>query len=236
MRVKVIIPALNEQDSIARVLDEIPPGIAQQVIVVDNGCEDDTAAVAQRHGALVVSEPRRGYGAACLRGIDAAGECDVIVFLDADYSDHPDEMPRLLAPIAAGTADLVIGSRMLSAASRAVLLPQARFGNWLSARLLSRLWGARVTDLGPFRAIRRSALTVLAMDDRDFGWTVQMQARAFARGLRVVEVPVSYRTRIGYSKISGTVSGTLRAGAKILYTIGHEYLTRGRRQQSTEQP
>jgi glycosyltransferase involved in cell wall biosynthesis len=224
MRVVVIIPALDEERAISRVLDELPAGRVLQVIVVDNGSTDQTAAVARRHGARVITEPFRGYGAACLAGIAAAPACDVIAFMDADYSDFPEELPRLLAPIEAGQADLVIGSRMLEPRSRAALLPQARFGNWLAGALLSRLYGARVSDLGPFRAIRREALSVLGLDDRRFGWTVQMQARALARGLAVVEVPVSYRERIGRSKISGTMSGTLRAGTAILWTIAREFL------------
>lgn len=225
----VIIPALDEEQAIGRVLDDLPREEQTTVIVVDNGSRDQTAAVARERGALVVAEPRRGYGAACLAGIAAAPAADVVVFLDADYSDDPAELPLLLAPLQRGTADLVIGSRMILAESRRALLPQARFGNWLSGLLLSRLFGARATDLGPFRAIRADALQALDMDDRDFGWTVQMQARAFAMKMAVEEVPVSYRDRIGVSKISGTVSGSVRAGVTILRTIFAEWRLRRRR-------
>ncbi|MFH0945045.1 MAG: glycosyltransferase family 2 protein [Planctomycetota bacterium] len=228
MRVVVVIPALNEERGIGKVLADLPSGELLEVIVVDNGSSDRTAEVARSLGARVIEEAERGYGAACLAGIAAAKECDVVAFVDADYSDFPGELPELLAPIERGEADLVIGSRMIQKESRAALLPQARFGNWLSGLLLSRLFGAKVTDLGPFRAIRSAALRALEMDDRRFGWTVQMQARAFARGFRVREVPVSYRPRIGKSKISGTLMGSFRAGMTILWTIGAEFLRRRR--------
>ncbi len=247
MRVKVVIPALDEEDAIGLVLEALPRGRLEvggrsveiaEVIVVDNGSRDATAAVARRHGARVVAEPRRGYGSACLAGIEAAGDCDVIAFLDADFSDHPEEIVRLLEPLVRGEADLVIGSRMLDAASRRALFPQARFGNWLASRLLRLVYGVEVSDLGPFRAVRVEALRRIGMRDRDYGWTVEMQARAFALGLRVVEVKVSYRNRIGASKIAGTVKGTLRAGTKILYTIAREWLTfaRSRRRRPPSTP
>lgn len=226
MRVAVVLPALDEEASIGRVLADLPRDRVSRVIVVDNGSRDRTAEVARAHGAEVVSEPERGYGAACLAGIAQARDADVIAFLDADYSDHPEELPMLLEPIERDTADLVIGSRMLLRESRDALLPQARFGNWLASRLLRLRYGANVTDLGPFRAIRRDALERLAMSDRNYGWTVEMQARAFARGLRVVEVPVRYRARIGKSKISGTISGSVKAGIKILFTIAREATSR----------
>jgi glycosyltransferase involved in cell wall biosynthesis len=229
MRVKVVIPALDEEAALPRVIAALPPGCCDEVIVVDNGSRDATAAVAAQAGARVVQESERGYGAACLRGIAAAGDCDAIAFLDADFSDYPEELPLLLAPLERGDADLVIGSRMILPQSRAALLPQARFGNWLAAALLRAIYGVRVTDLGPFRVVTTRALAQLSMADRDYGWTVEMQARAFARGLRVVEVPVRYRPRVGVSKIAGTVSGTLKAGVKILYTIAREWL-RGPRQ------
>lgn len=222
LRVAVIIPALDEEAAIGRVLEDLPRAGVVEVLVVDNGSRDRTAEVARAHGARVVAEPRRGYGAACLAGIAALSDCDAVAFLDADYSDHPEELPRVLEPLASGRADLAVGSRMLLPASRAALLPQARFGNWLASRLLRLRFGVAVTDLGPFRAVTRSALALLAMDDRDYGWTVQMQARALRLGLRVVEVPVSYRPRIGTSKISGTVVGSVRAGVKILATIARE--------------
>jgi glycosyltransferase involved in cell wall biosynthesis len=175
--------------------------------------------VARARGARVVVEPRRGYGSACLAGIAATTGCDVVVFLDGDHSDYPQDLPALLAPLQAGEADLVIGTRMVLPDARRALLPQARWGNQLAVFLMRALFGMRCTDLGPFRAIRRDALLLLGMQDRDFGWTVEMQLRARLRGLRVREVPVRYRKRIGTSKITGTLQGTLRAGCKILATI-----------------
>ena len=216
--ISVIIPAFNEERAIGKVLDEIPPSIAE-IIVVDNGSTDGTTAVAQARGATVVREPIRGYGRACLRGIAALQDPDIVVFLDGDYSDFPGEMPSLYEPIAAGHADLVIGSRVLGERERGALLPQARFGNWLATRLIGSLFGVSFTDLGPFRAIGSGALRRLDMRDCDFGWTVEMQVKAARLGLRCAEVPVRYRKRIGTSKISGTVSGSLRAGHKILWTI-----------------
>ena len=216
--IAVIIPAYNEELAIGKVLGDIPAGI-DKVIVVDNASTDTTAAVARAMGASVVSESRRGYGQACLSGIAALGSADIVVFLDGDYSDYPEEMLALIEPICSGRADMVIGSRTLGQRERGALLPQARFGNWLSTRLISLLFGVHFTDLGPFRAIGRDALKRLKMQDRDFGWTVEMQVKAARVGLRSLEVPVRYRKRIGTSKITGTLSGTLRAGHKILWTI-----------------
>ncbi len=216
--ISVIIPAFNEERAIGKVLDEIPHRVAE-VIVVDNGSTDSTAAVAQSRGAIVVHEPVRGYGQACLRGLSALSSTDIVVFLDGDYSDFPEEMPTLYEPIETGTADLVIGSRVLGQREKGALLPQARFGNWLSTRLIRWLFGVSFTDLGPFRAIDYTALKRLEMCDRDFGWTVEMQVKAARLRLRCMEVPVRYRKRIGTSKISGTVSGSVRAGHKILWTI-----------------
>jgi len=216
--ISVIIPAFNEERAIGKVLDEIPHRVAE-VIVVDNGSTDSTAAVAQSRGAIVVHEPVRGYGQACLRGLSALSSTDIVVFLDGDYSDFPEEMPSLYEPIETGTADLVIGSRVLGQPEKGALLPQARFGNWLSTRLIRCLFGVSFTDLGPFRAIDYTALKRLEMCDRDFGWTVEMQVKAARLRLRCMEVPVRYRKRIGTSKISGTVSGSVRAGHKILWTI-----------------
>ena len=216
--ISVIIPAFNEERAIGKVLDEIPHRVAE-VIVVDNGSTDSTAAVAQSRGANVVHEPIRGYGQACLRGLSELSDTDIVVFLDGDYSDFPEEMPTLYEPIERGAADLVIGSRVLGHRENGALLPQARFGNWLSTCLIRWLFGVSFTDLGPFRAIDYMALKQLEMCDRDFGWTVEMQVKAARLRLRCMEVPVRYRKRIGTSKISGTVSGSMRAGHKILWTI-----------------
>ncbi|HUO86674.1 MAG TPA: glycosyltransferase family 2 protein, partial [Thermoanaerobaculia bacterium] len=188
----------------------------------DNGSSDGTARVARAAGAVVVAAPRRGYGSACLAGLEwlrAHDPPDVVCFLDADHSDHADELPWVIGPILAGDADLVIGSRVLGRREPGALLPQARAGNLVACLLIRLLYRHRYTDLGPFRAIRWTALERLAMADPDFGWTAEMQVKALRHGLRVREVPVSYRRRTGVSKITGTVSGTLRAGHKILWTV-----------------
>ena len=222
----VIIPALNERESIGLVLRDLPRSLVRQVIVVDNGSTDDTSAIAARAGAQVIRHSRRGYGAACQAGIAALDpRTDIVAFLDADYSDFPEEIEGLVAPIRRGEADLVLGSRVLRDSSRAALLPQAYWGNRLATFLIRRFWHFSYTDLGPFRAIRRTELDALGMRDASFGWTVEMQIRALWSGLRVKEVPVSYRKRIGRSKISGTVKGTLFAGTKIMFTIFKHGLT-----------
>lgn len=223
-RIAVVIPALNEEKSLPLVLAALPK--VDDVVVVDNGSTDRTAEVARAGGARVVSEPRRGYGSACLAGIAALRDPEIVVFVDADFSDHPDELPGLVAPIVEGRADMVIGSRALGNREKGALLPQARFGNMLACFLMRVLYGHRYTDLGPFRAIRFESLKKIGMRDRNFGWTVEMQIRALRHGLRVAEVPVSYRKRVGVSKITGTVSGTVRAGYKILYTIFRHSLSR----------
>ena len=201
--------------------------IVQEIIVVDNGSTDDTAVIAEQNGARVVPEPRKGYGYACLAGIAALETTppDIVVFLDGDYSDYPTDLPRLLQPIFEGRAVLVIGARKAYNAQEA-LLPQARFGNWLACLLIRRLFGAHYTDLGPFRAIRYPQLLALNMQDKTFGWTVEMQLKAAKQGIPACEVPVRYRKRIGTSKITGTITGSLKAGYKIITTLFyHRFLT-----------
>lgn len=221
-RIDVVIPALNEEASLPLVLAALPRPPVRRVVVADNGSQDGTARVAREGGALVVPAERRGYGSACLVGLDYLRHHDppdIVVFVDADFSDHPDELPRLVAPILAGEADLAIGSRVLGERELGALLPQARAGNLIACLLIRLLYGHRYTDLGPFRAVRWDALERLGMSDPNFGWTAELQVKALRHGLRVTEVPVSYRRRVGVSKITGTVSGTIRAGYKILWTV-----------------
>ncbi len=218
-RISVVIPVLNEQESIARVLADLPERLINEVIVVDNGSTDQTAQLARDAGARVVQEPLRGYGSACLRGIASADRPDVIAFIDGDYSDHPEEMARVLAPILDGHADFCVGSRVLGNREPGAIPPQARFGNWLATTLISALFGPDFTDLGPFRAIRTETLRKIDTQDTTFGWTVEMQVKAALLRVRTAEVPVSYRKRIGASKITGTLQGTIKAGWKILFTI-----------------
>lgn len=217
-RIGVIIPALNEENAIGRVIADIPAWV-DEIVVADNGSSDATVFEARKAGARVVSEPERGYGAACQRGLQALEAADVVVFVDGDYSDDPRQMRLLVDPILSGAADLVIGSRVMGRAERGALLPQQRFGNWLACLLMRYFFGASYSDLGPFRAIRADALERLAMQDRAFGWTVEMQVKAAREGIAAIEVPVSYRRRIGVSKISGTVRGTILAGLTILRII-----------------
>jgi glycosyltransferase involved in cell wall biosynthesis len=220
--VALVIPAHNEEETLPRVLTGIPRHEVGEIVVVDNGSTDRTAAVARAAGVTVVTEPRRGYGAACLAGLAHLRQHppEIVAFMDADHSDDPAELPRLLQPIREGRADLVIGSRTLGEREVGSLGPVQRFGNRLAVALLHRLFGVRFTDLGPFRAVRWEALERLRMRDRDYGWTVEMQARAARAGWRCVEVPVRYRRRAGgRSKVSGTVRGTVGAGWKILWTI-----------------
>ena len=227
-KIAVVIPAHNEEAAIGKVLAAIPGCLVGQVVVVDNGSTDATAARARSMGATVVREERRGYGRACLAGIAALGNPDIVVFLDGDFSDYPEEMPALIAPLLESNADLVIGSRTLGKRQRGAILPQARLGTVLAPRLIRRFFGVAFTDLGPFRAIRFDALNRLNMEDCDFGWTVEMQVKAARMGMRVAEVPVRYRRRIGDSKISGTIRGSLGAGCKILLTIFRHACSRDR--------
>jgi glycosyltransferase involved in cell wall biosynthesis len=238
-RIAIVMPARDEEPALPLVLAELPRARAPIVVVVDNGSQDRTAEVARAAGAIVLHEPRRGYGRACLRGIawllegdgldPPLGDEEIVVFLDADHSDFPEELELLLTPLLDGSAELVIGSRVLGGATRQALLPQAWYGNRLACFLMRVLFGARYTDLGPFRALRVGPLRRLEMGDPGFGWTIEMQLKAHALGLRVREVPVRYRARIGRSKITGTLPGTLRAGAKILGWIGAWRLLTGLR-------
>ncbi len=220
-RFALIIPALNEEAAIGATLDALRGAPLAQLIVVDNGSTDRTAEVARAHGAQVVAEPRRGYGSACLAGMAALRpEITVVVFMDGDGSDDPADLPRLFDPIAGGEADMVLGSRVLGTREAGALTPQQHFGNALATGLLRLLHGARYTDLGPFRAIRREALEQLRMRDTNYGWTIEMQIKAARHKLRVKEIPVSYRRRrAGQSKISGTLHGTFAAGTKIIWMI-----------------
>lgn len=221
--IAVIIPAFNEAKSITHVLEDIPDGLTHEVIVVNNASQDETELRAEEAGATVLRESRQGYGYACLRGIEYLKNVDyqpdIVVFLDADYSDSPDEMERLVKPIIEQNKDMVIGSRALGNREKGAMLPQQIFGNWLATRLMSLLIGADYTDLGPFRAIRFDKLLAIDMQDKTFGWTIEMQIKVHKFGFNIIEVPVSYKKRIGVSKISGTISGTIKAGYKILYTI-----------------
>lgn len=186
---------------------------------MDNGSTDRTAQIAARLGCKVTSEPRRGYGFACLKGIDSLNNPEIVVFLDGDYSDFPSEMPSLIDPIEQNRADLVIGSRSLGNMEKNAHPPHAQFGNWFATTLIRIFFGYRYSDLGPFRAIKYSSLQSLQMQDQTWGWTVEMQVKAIRKKLRIMEVPVSYRKRIGKSKISGTVVGSIKAGAKIITSI-----------------
>jgi hypothetical protein len=220
MRFGAVIPVFNERESLPLVVGDLRDPRISPVVVVDNGSSDGTAAIAARLPVRVVPEPRRGYGSACLAGIAAlaADPPDGVLFLDGDYSDHPEEAGLLLDAIEQG-ADVAIGSRVLGKRERGALLPQARAGNALATFLIRRIYGFRYTDLGPFRAIRWEALLAIRMEDTTFGWTCEMQVKAVRSGLRIVEVPVSYRRRVGVSKIAGTLGGTVGAGYKILRTI-----------------
>lgn len=223
-RIGVVIPALDEEEAIGRVISDIPQWV-DEIVVADNGSSDRTIDVAKAAGASVVTECRRGYGAACQMGIGALGPVDVVVFLDGDYSDDPREMNAVIDPILTGGADLVIGSRVMGRAERGAMMPQQIFGNWLACRLMRLFFGVSYTDLGPFRAIRADAMRRLRMQDQNYGWTIEMQIKASQLSLVSLEVPVTYRARIGVSKISGTVRGTVMAGLTILRVIAQSIWT-----------
>jgi len=224
-KILVIIPAYNEEDSIGKVIKDIPKDLVNEIVVVNNNSTDKTPTNAESAGATVVNEMRRGYGYACLKGIKYAeslgenGRPDIIVFLDGDYSDYPEDIRGLIKPIIENDIDMVIGSRTLGNAEKGALLPQQVFGNWLAITLIKLLYGMKFTDLGPFRAIKFNKLLELNMVDKTYGWTVEMQVKAAKQKFRCTEVPVNYRKRIGVSKIAGTVSGSIKAGYKILWTI-----------------
>lgn len=235
--VALIIPALNEAPVLGRTLRSIPQGLFDTIIVADNGSEDTTAEVAARWDALVVREPRRGYGAACLRAVAALpSTTEIVVFMQADLSEDPAEAPRLIEPIRTGQADLVLGTRTLGTADPGALLLHQRFGNWLATRLIWLLYGYRYSDLGPFRAIRRTALHNLHMQEQGYGWTIEMQVRALQCGLRVQEVPIHYRPRAaGVNKVSGSLRASLQAGLRIIWTVFRLW-RRGQTAASTAHP
>lgn len=222
-KIVVIIPAFNEENSVGNVVRDIPKEWVDEVIVVDNNSNDETARAAREEGATVLEEPKQGYGAACLKGLEYVKGLeelpDIVVFLDADYSDYPEELPSLVKPILEDQMDLVIGSRALGNRERGSMTFPQVFGNWLATNLLRLFYGVRFTDLGPFRAVRYTALQEIGMVDANYGWTVEMQLKAAKLKMKCTEVPVTYRQRIGVSKVSGTVKGAFGAGYKILYTI-----------------
>lgn len=219
--VVVVIPAFNEEASIALVIKDIPSDIVSHIIVANNNSSDNTRSNAEKAGAIVLDENRKGYGWACLRGIEKAKElgADIIVFLDGDYSDHPEQLSEVINPILHEGIDMVIGSRATGNKEKGSLTPQQVFGNWLATKLMRIFYGVKYTDLGPFRAIKTTALDKLNMQDKTYGWTIEMQIRAAQHNLKTTEVPVDYRKRIGKSKVSGTVKGTIMAGYKIIFAI-----------------
>ena len=222
MSIKVIIPAYNEEASIAKVISEIPSEV-DEIIVVNNNSTDGTKENAARAGATVLDEERKGYGYACLKGMDYIAGLEnqptIIVFLDGDYSDYPEELIEVVRPIVEDDIDLVIGSRVKERREYGAMTPQQIFGNWLATKLMGLFFGATFTDLGPFRAIKYDKLLSLQMEDKTYGWTVEMQLKAIKKGLSYTEVPVRYKNRIGVSKVSGTVKGSVLAGMKILTWI-----------------
>jgi len=222
-KIVVIIPAFNEENAVGIVIREIPKHLVAEIIVVNNNSNDQTAQIAKEAGATVLNENRQGYGWACLKGIDYCKQQnilpDIVVFMDADHSDYPEEMSTVIKPIIEQNFDMVIGSRALGKRERGSMTPQQIFGNWLATNLIKIFYGVTYTDLGPFRAITFEKLIAMKMQDTTYGWTVEMQLKAAKMKLKVVEVPVNYRSRIGVSKVSGTLKGTIMAGYKILSWI-----------------
>jgi len=221
--IDIIIPAYNEEDSVGKVVADIPKDMVRNIIVANNNSTDRTASFAEKAGAIVVTQPLSGYGNACLKGmeyiVNQEIKPDIIIFLDGDYSDYPEEMRELVRPIEEDNVDLVIGSRALGEMQKGAMMPQQIFGNWLATCLIKLIYGYEFTDLGPFRAVRYDKLLLIDMKDKTFGWTVEMQVKAAKLKLKCAEVPVKYRVRIGLSKVSGTIKGTILAGHKILWTI-----------------
>ncbi len=221
--IKVIIPAFNEENGVGQVIREIPNELINEIVVVNNASTDETERIAKEAGATVLREPIPGYGRACLKGIDylktSNPQPDIVVFLDADHSDYPEEIAMLIKPILENGVDLVIGSRALGNKEKGSMTPQQIFGNWLATYLMHLFYNVKFTDLGPFRAIKFESLLALDMKDKTYGWTVEMQLKAAKKKLKCVEVPVRYRKRIGFSKISGTIKGTVLAGYKIITTL-----------------
>ena len=226
-RIVVIIPALNEEKSISKVVNSIP-NIVDEIIVINNGSDDSTAIKASISGAKVIHEYRKGYGYACLKGINYLNKNppDIVVFLDGDYSDYPEDLEAIIKPILEKNVQFVIGARVKFLREKGALTPQQIFGNTLACLLMRLLYKANFTDLGPFRAIGWKNLMVLEMSDKTYGWTIEMQLKVLRRKIKYIEVPVRYRKRIGYSKVSGTVKGTIMAGYKILTWIGKFYFSK----------
>ncbi|PKR81798.1 UDP-glucose--dolichyl-phosphate glucosyltransferase [Brumimicrobium salinarum] len=220
-KVFVVIPAFNEQESIVKVIADIPFVPRKNIIVVNNGSTDETQKRVESTGAIALFEPRKGYGWACLKGCAyvANKQVETIVFLDGDYSDYPEQLPDVIAPIYEQDMDIVIGSRALGVKENGSMTLPQRFGNWLSSKLLKLLYKVEYTDLGPFRAIRFGAYQALEMQDKTYGWTIEMQIKAAQKNMKSCEVPVNYRVRIGTSKVSGTIKGAVMAGVKIIFTV-----------------
>ena len=228
-RIAVIIPVFNEVTSISKVISDLPQRV-DEIVVVDNGSTDATGKAAEQAGATVLLEKRKGYGHACLKGMEYLSKTppDILVFLDGDYSDFPEELDKIIAPILSGTADFVVGARKKVFREAGAMTPQQVFGNALACTLMRWLYGSRFTDLGPFRAIRWKTLQQLKMQDKTYGWTVEMQLKVLRKKIPYAEIPVHYRKRIGTSKVSGTVKGTILAGVKILGWIGRFYFSKTR--------